>query len=265
VNRAGVTASRMLPTVTRLSVGVYRDDFLYAGGDTAFLPRSRDTGFVTLRSERENLRFKPFASYHVYRENTQAWDQEARVGVTGPLTENISATGSVGWFIGGRVKRDRFLVHASIQHDINPHLRHAFIYRRDVTTPEQDLEESYTYNIHGILGPYLRADLFVSKLDFQDLNGNNTGTDEWRAGLLFTSDVTSKTSFRFGTVYSRIKYANSTQGEWDRWTGVVEARHHFTDTFEARVGYQYQTRKSTLVGDSYDENLATLTITKYFH
>ena len=265
VNQVGVTATRMLPTVTKLSVGAYRMDYLYVGGDERFLPRSREVGFVTLRSERETLRFKPFAHYQVYRYNAQSWDQEARVGVQGPVTENISFSGSVGWFMGGHVNRDRFLAHARIQHDINPHLNHSFIYRRDVTAPEQDLEESYLYNIHSVLGPYLKADLFAGHSTFEDLDNNNTGTDEWRGGLIFTTDAGAKTSFRFGVLYSRIEYMNSTQGEWNRWTGLLEARHHFTATFEARMTYQYQTRKSSLIGDSYDENLAVLTITKYFH
>ncbi|MFM2081575.1 MAG: hypothetical protein RL380_266 [Verrucomicrobiota bacterium] len=264
-NQVGVTASRMLPTVTKMSVGAYRSDYFYFGGDDSFLPHSRDVGFVTLRSERESLRFKPYAGYQIYRYNDRAWDQEARVGAQGPLTENINVSGSVGWFRGGHINRERMLAHGRIQHDINPHLNHSFSYRRDVTAPEQDLEESYIYNVHSILGPYLKADVFIAKSMFEDLDGNNTGTDEWRGGILLTTDTSAKTSFRFGVVYASIKYLNSVQGEWDRWTGIAEARHHFTDTFEARVSYQYQTRKSTLIGDSYDENLAVVTLTKYFH
>ncbi|MCX6895339.1 MAG: outer membrane beta-barrel protein [Verrucomicrobia bacterium] len=96
------------------------------------------------------------------------------------------------------------------------------------------------------------------------MNNNNTGTTEWRGGLLLDSHISSKTFLRFGAIYSRVKYNNADLGEWDRWSALAQIHYHFSESLIAALTYRYQTRKSTVVGDSYDENLVVLTLTKRF-
>ena len=263
-NQVGATVSKVLPTDTRLTVGAYRMDYWYMGGDTSFLPRVREVGFVQLNNEHESMRFKPFASYRIYRSNGGKWDQEARAGIRGPISENIDFSGNVGYFIGGRTDRTKFLAHARITHTLGPQTTHSLEYRRDITSPQQDLEQSYTYHIRQILGPYLNADAFFGYATFEDLDNNMTGSQELRGGVLFSTDATAKTSFRFGAVYHRVHYANAVLGTWDRWSALAQMKHHFTDTLDGVLTYQLTDRNSDVAGDSYYENLFVLTLTKYF-
>ncbi len=265
-NRVGFAADRLVPTETRVGFGAYHMNYWYLNNDSqGDAPTTRDVGFVTLRSERANLRFQPFASYQIYRSGEREWDQEVRAGLEGPVTENLKFSGSVGYFLGGRTDRDRFIAGASVRHQIGPLTSQSLDYRREVTAPEQDLEQSYSYHLRQTLGPRLVADAFVSYATFEDLDGNNTGTTELRGGLLFTSFYSGRTTFRLGAVYSRVRYDNSNLGEWDRWSAAAQVRHRFSESWEAILSYQYQTRASTLLGDSYDENLVMFTLTRYFN
>ena len=239
-------------------------NYWYLGGSSGILPHSRDVGYVSLNSERENLRFKPFASYQIYRSNELDWDQEVRAGLRGPITENLNFTGSVGYHIAGKTSQTRFLAHANLRHELGSYTAHSIDYRRDITSPEEDLQNAYSYHLHQILGPYLNADAFITYATFEDLNNNNTGTTEWRGGMLLSFDASAKTSFRTGGVYSRVAYKNPLLGEWSRWSAIGQVRHRFSESFEATLTYQYQNRQSTIVGESRYENLVMLTLTKYF-
>lgn len=263
-NQMGVSANRLIPTDTRIEFGAYRMNYWYLGGSSGILPHSRDVGYVSLNSERENLRFKPFASYQIYRSNELDWDQEVRAGLRGPITENLNFTGSVGYHIAGKTSQTRFLAHANLRHELGSYTAHSIDYRRDITSPEEDLQNAYSYHLHQILGPYLNADAFITYATFEDLNNNNTGTTEWRGGMLLSFDASAKTSFRTGGVYSRVAYKNPLLGEWSRWSAIGQVRHRFSESFEATLTYQYQNRQSTIVGESRYENLVMLTLTKYF-
>ena len=263
-NQMGVSANRLIPTDTRIEFGAYRMNYWYLGASDSVLPRSRDVGYVSLNSERENLRFKPFASYQIYRSNELDWDQEVRAGLRGPITENLNFTGSVGYYIDGKTSRTHFLAHTGLRHQLGPYTVQSIDYRRDITSPEQDLQNAYTYHLRQVVGPYLNADAFITYATFEDLNNNNTGTTEWRGGLLFNSDASAKTSFRAGGIFARVTYNNPLLGEWTRWTAIGQVRHRFSESFDATLTYQYQNRESTVVGDSRYENLVMLTLTKHF-
>ncbi|MCX6895338.1 MAG: hypothetical protein NTZ16_07575 [Verrucomicrobia bacterium] len=72
-NQMGVSANRLLPTETRATFGAYRMNYWYLGDSGAIMPRTRDVGYASLNSERDNLRFKPFVAYQIYRSNEQEW------------------------------------------------------------------------------------------------------------------------------------------------------------------------------------------------
>jgi hypothetical protein len=264
-NQAGATVSRLLPTDTRLRVGAYRVDYWYLGGSQVLLPNTAQVGFVDLRSERDNLRFKPFATYEIFRYQDRAWEQEAIAGVQGPVTENIKFAGGGGYFVGSQPRQNSAVGFAQLSHDLGPHTTQMFRYRREVTAPVQDIEESYTYELRQGLGPHLNITPFVTYSIFADPLNNGTGTKELRSGALLSSDPSSKTSFNLGGLYSRVQYTTGAPLTWYRWTGQAQVRHRLTETFEGRLTYQYQDRNSTLAGDSFYENLVMLTLTKYFY
>lgn len=265
-NTVGVSADRLLPTDTRMELGFYHSDYWYlANDDSLSLPRTRDVAHASLNSERETLRFKPFLAYRTFRYNEGPWNQEIRMGVRGPITENMNLLASAGYYISGATGAERWLTQVRLQHTIGPQTYQQLEYRRDISFPEEDLEQTYAYNLRQILGPYLLADAFFAYSTFEDLNRNGTGTREWRTGIQFISELSSKTSIRLRGVYTKIEYDNRNLGEWERWTALGQIRHRFGDSIVARLTYQYQQRDSTVANDSYYENVAVLTLTKYFN
>ena len=263
-NTAGVSVNRLLPTSTRLELGAYHSDIFYIGGNASQLPRTRDAAYVTLRSERETMRFQPFATYRVFRANEGPWDEEVRGGISGPVTENIQLLGSAGYFWDSVDDKQRFVGNARIHHTIGPYTVEQLEYRRDLTYPEADLENSYIYRLRQTLGPHLFGEAFLKYSTFEDLNNNNTGSEEWRTGVHLTASLSSRATLRFGGVYSRLNFANPAQGLVNKWTAVGQFRYRFAEPWETIFTYQYQNRNSTGSSDSYYENLFVFTLTYYF-
>jgi hypothetical protein len=264
-NQVGATISRLLPTDTRLRVGAYRLDYWYLGENNAFMPASAQVAFVDLHSERENLRFKPFASYEVFQYGNHRWDQEALGGIRGPITENLELTGAVGYFVGGRPGQNSTVSYVQLNHQIGPLTSQAFSYRRDVTAPVQDLEQSFSYELRQRLGPHFTVVPFVVYATYDDPLNTGTGTKELRGGTVFTSDPSAKTSIVFGGIYTRVQYTTGSLMTWYRWSALAQVKHHLTDSLVASLTYQYQDRDSTEAGDSFYENLVMLNLTKYFY
>lgn len=263
-NTVGGTVRRLLPTVTRLEIGAYHIDYWNVQNDGFNLPYSRDVAYVMLSSERESLRFKPFVTYRVSRYNEDPWNQEVRGGLRGPITENLQLVASAGWYIYGQTGAGRLVNQVRLRHTINPQTFQEFGYWRDITSPEEDLENTYAYRLHHTFGPYLSSDAYAAYSTFEDLNKNGTGTEEWRTGVIFTLSPSSKTVFRVGGWYWDVRYDNPVIGRWQRWTALAQVGHTFGEKFDAMLAYQYQQRNSTFPNDSYFENLVVLTLTYYF-
>ena len=263
-NTAGASVNRLLPTSTRLELGAYHSDAFYIGGDSSLFPHSRDGAYVSLRSERETMRFQPFATYRVSRANEGKWNNEVRGGIGGPVTENIQLLGSAGYHWDFVDDRARVVANARLQHTIGPYTVQQLEYRRDFTYPEADLENSYTYRLRQTLGPNLFGEAFLKYATFEDLNNNNTGSEELRAGVHLTATLSSRATLRFGGVYSRLNYANTAQGLVNKWTAVGQFRYRFAESWESAFTYQYQNHNSTASSDSYYENLFVFTLTYYF-
>lgn len=265
VNTVGGSVDRLLPTVTRFEAGASHSDYFYYGDrNSENLPSSRDAGHVSLISERESLRFKPFITYQISRNDSEEWSHSVRGGVSGPITENLVFIGSAGYHWDGPTGAERMLSYIRLRHTIGPYTFQEVHYRRDLTYPEEDLENSYTYRIHQTLGPYVSTDVYAQYATFEDLNNNNTGTEEWRTGLHFTIIPSSKTTFRVGGIFSRVTYDNRANGRADQWTAVGQVRRMLSDSLETVFTYQYRDRNSEQINDSYYENLFVLTLTYYF-
>jgi hypothetical protein len=263
-NTVGASISRLLPTVTRLEVGAFHSDMFYYGANADTLPHSRDVAYASLNSERESLRFQPFLSYRVYRNDERQWNHEIRGGVTAPLTQNLHLLGSAGYMWHEESKSERVVGNLRLRQTLGTYTMHQVEYLRDLTYPEQDLENSVSYRLRQTLGPYLYGVAFVKYATFEDLDRNGSGTDEWRTGVHFNLSPSSRTTIRVGGLFSRINYDYLTLGSADKWTAVGQIRHRFSDSWETVFTYQYQTLDSTVAGNSYAENLFILTVNYYF-
>ena len=264
-NTVGVTASRLVPTETRVEIGAYHQDSWYYGPvDKHTLPKTQEAGFINLINEREEMRFKPFAMYKVSRYNYESdWDHKFRSGVRGPITDYIYFLGDVGFFYSGQSDRSGLLWRLRFDHEPTPLILQRFEYSRDVTDPDHDLEERLSYRFRYRINEDLSAEAFAIRSHFEDLDLTNTESDETRFGLRFTYRLAQRTTMRVGAVYNQVDYVNPALADAKVWTARLEFLYRYSQTLEARLTYQYQTRDSDRIGDSYDENVVILSVIKY--
>lgn len=260
-NVVGFSTDRLLPTETRLEFGANRSDFWYQGERGGFLPASRDLAYVSLTSERESLRFKPFAGYRVFRYENNPFNQEATVGVQGPITENLEFLGEVGYFSSGRSDRNTYIGRARLGHTINSRTFQELAYVRRVTQPDQDIEQTLSYSLRRNLAQDAYGEVFAIASRFDDFDGNRSSSEELRTGARLSMLVGQDTTLRVSGTYTRIDYDADFYGDRDRWTAQASLRYN---TLEGRFIYRYESVSATTTRESYYENLFALTVTKYF-
>jgi hypothetical protein len=266
-NVTGAKVGRLLPTDTKMEVGAYHSEDRYLNGEENVigLPHRRDWAYVSLKSEHENIRFKPFAIYRMQHYNTyDHWERELKGGVEGPVTDNIHFYGAVGqrWL---QIAGDSETIwELALKHQISPYTFHSVEYHHYPTEPDVDLMDRWIYRITQVIGKGLTADAYVSYADFEDLDGTDTSTKDWRSGVRLIYQPSPKTTFMLAGTYTSIDYTRLNGPDSKVWWGVARAVHKFTPTFEVQMQYQYTDRNSTLTGDSYYESLTTLSLIKYF-
>lgn len=266
VNTVGGRVGRLLPTETRLEFGAYHADFWYLSGDENIigLPRTGEWAYASLKSERESLRFKPFAIYNAFHYNYyKDWEHQVLAGFQGPVTENIDVYGAFGerWlsFGGGETIWD-----GRIRHKIGPYTSHSFEFGRDVTEPDRDLRDRWVYRVTQVIGAGLTFDAYGAYDKYVDLDKTGTGGDDWRAGGRLTFVPSPKTMIQMMGTYTQHDFDVANAPDSYTWRGAFSIRYKFTPTFETRMQYEYTDRNSTLRGDSYYENLGIISLIKYF-
>lgn len=263
-NTAGVLADRMLPTVTRWTVGAYRQNSWYLENDTGTKqPSGRNVFFTRLESERESLRFKPYAEYRASKYDGRDWTQRANVGFHGPVTDYISILGEVGkvWYGSGS---ESTTYKAMIQHNPTPNFMHRIEFRRQLTEPDEDLETAAYYRLRYRINAYLQAEAFARESRFEDLDRSNSGGQESRLGALFRYELGKYSTLRFGHVYSNIRRDDPLAPDTETWTTRVALLYRHSSSIQSELTYQHQIRDSNLSSDSYYENLVVYTLTKFF-
>ena len=260
-NIVGFSIDRLLPTETRLEFGANHANYWYEG-DEGNLPDSRDLAYVSLNSERESLRFKPFASYQVFRYSNEPFNHQTDIGFQGPISENLEILGQVGYFNSGRTDRHTTTGRARIGHSINPLTYHQLGYTRRVTQPDQDIEQSWHYLLRRTLADRVYGELYVIQSRFDDLDNNRSGSDEWRVGIrLSFLSIAPETTLRLSGTYTEIDYDSNNIRDFERWTAHAEIHR---GSLEWRLLYSYYTRSTTPTQTGFYENLVALTMTKYF-
>ena len=264
-NLVGASASGMLPTVTRLTVGAsHADHWYFNRPDDVRLPSYRNEVYGTLISERETLRFKPYLTVRaIDTDLTSGWYNEAHTGARGPITENIDIWGDVGYLWGDR-DRDSLLWRIRLRHTPNERMYHQVQYSKRVTEPEFEVSELASYRLRYVLSEDLRVELFGVREEFDRVTGFNGGLEEHRAGIRFTYDLAQRTVLRIGAVYTDIESNDRRAAHTQRWTSRLELIYRYTQTVEARLLYQHEIRESNLPLDDYTENLVVLTLVKFF-
>lgn len=259
-NIVSAQTDRLIVGKTRLTVRGSHENLWYNQGNRG-LPTLRDQIIVRLASERENLRFKPFATYAAQWTDTQiGFNQTLLAGIAGPITDQLQFHGEAGYFFGNNV--GRFLWGLRLQHQAGPYTDQSLFYRRAVNDFNDEISEFYGYNIHQILGPKVIADGFISRANVEALRRDGFSRTENRAGVRIRILAGPRTNITLSGIGADV---SSNQIDFRLWTGRVDISHFFTDTLLARLSYQYQQRDSDFPGDSYEENLIYFGLSKYFN
>jgi len=259
-NVVSAQTERLIVGKTRLRVRVAHENLWYNQGNRG-LPRLRDEVNVSLVSERENLRFKPFIIYQALKTDVQdSFDQIVLAGVDGPITNQLQLHAGIGYYFGN--DQDSLLWRVLLRHQAGPYTEESLYYGRTINGFHDEINEAVGYNIRQIIGPKVVANAFVSRNDVRDLTGDGFSRVEYRAGLQFSIAAGPRTQIRLTGTYAR-QEADSRQAI--TLTGLAGISHYFTDTFLARLIYQHQVHDSDFGDDSYYENLVYLSLTKYFN
>ena len=265
-NLVGLSATRSVPTNTRMTLFASHQDQWYFDNPIA-MPAKIDTAGVIAVNERENMRFKPFASYRGRQINTRpGLDQIAEGGVFGPITDQLDFLGSAGWSKAGRSNQENLIWQINLNHTAGPYTTQTLSFSRQVSDPEpnSDLIEVLSYRITQILGPDLTGQIFARWITFDDLDNNLMNSKQWVIGARLLYRVSPRTDILAQVVRTQIEEDDPAVGDSIYWTGRLTMGHKFSESLTGRVAYSYENRDGGVVGNTYEENLVVLTIEKQF-
>lgn len=261
-NLVSADAEKITPGVILMRARVYREDLWYNQGNRG-LPSLREGATLTLVSERENMRFKPYFVYDAYYTDEADNVQHIfRGGIFGPITDQLILRAEAGYFIGG-LADESALWNVELNHVAGPYTTESLFYGRNFNYFHDEIDDVLGYNLHQVIGPRVNADFYATKVRAEEYYGDssqNTIRDEYHLGLRLIYNVGPRTSLGLTGEYTDVTAPDETT--W--WIGRAELGYNFTDTLNLHFVYQYQKRSSNVFQDSYTENLFFLSLSKYF-
>jgi hypothetical protein len=262
-NVLSVTTERLFPGPIRLRVRAFHENLWYNQGQRG-LPKLRDSLTAHVASERDNQRFKPFAYYRAtHTDLADGFNHQFRLGINGPITDQVMLHADVGWFHSDDTGADRFLWRLDLDHLAGPYTTESVSLGSEVGDFTNEYRTYAAYRLHQIIGPKLTGETFATIGTVEDLDTGDR-RDEFRTGVRVGAFLGPRTALRGSGIYSIVDSTNEDFGQRETWTLRLELTYHFTDSLFSRLVYQYQIRDSSRPGDSYDENLVFLSLTKYF-
>lgn len=265
-NTLSATADRLLPGTVHLTARVYDETLWYNQGNRG-LPLMREDGAtISLVSERENMRFKPYFIYEAFSTNEFSGVQNIfRLGVTGPITDQLQLVAEGGYFIGG-LQESGGLWRLQLTHIAGPYTAESAFYAREFNNAHDEIDEILGYDIKQILGPKLEVDAFAYRVleQFSYTDGAQASEEQLRLGLRLTYILGPKTTLRVTGEYGSAEPGSTDLGNSVWWTGRAELAYNFTNTLLLHFVYQYQQSRSEVIEENYKENLFFLSLTKYF-
>ncbi|MEI6350251.1 MAG: hypothetical protein WCP06_04000 [Verrucomicrobiota bacterium] len=264
-----VTLSNVVSAMTRRDLGEWAfsargfHENLWYFASQNHLPNSREEADFQIQSVRENLRFKPFAKYTLVSiGNVGGVDQTVRMGVGGPVTDQIQLETSAGYFVGSAGGRHATAVgNVNLVHVIGPYTTEAVSAGRELSM-FNDLVVDYTrYHINQILGPSLTGRLFA-QLDRSQNNAERViGGRETRTGAELRYYVGSKIDLDFIGMYLR----SSQEGVGTDGFSVYSSLYYtFTESLSLQIGAHYRLNDSETQNARSKEVLGFVNLRKAF-
>jgi hypothetical protein len=260
-NTISAATNRFLPGDVLFTAGVSHEDLWYNQSNRG-LPPGRDDLYATLSSERNNMRFKPYATYDAsYVEGNPGITQTIQGGIRGPIDDQIYLNASAGIYIDA-FNHDGILYHLSLNHTAGPYTSEQVSVDRFLSTFNQEQITSEYYKLNQILGPTLSGDLFLAHSDFSDLTGDGgpNHTDDL-GGLEFTWNVGPKTDLVLASIFNHQQFGGGER--IDTTSGRIILNRIITDDLTFQLFYQYLHSTSNRPGDTFLENVVYFSIVKY--
>ena len=270
VNTAGVEAQRILPTDLKAVVGYYHQNYWYSSASLSLRPPTRsynykDVFYANLESQRENLRFKPYGYYRTSKHDLETgWNQAVGGGITGPITDQLFLQGEAGYVFSGSGRHDTETWGVALLHEAGPFTTQSLSYRRQLTDPEELVEQAFTYKLQQVLGPYLAGYFFARYSTYDDLNSGLSDYVEQLYGVGLRHNLGKFGEIQFVGLRRTQQFDNPASSDYTTLTLRVVYDFPLGETMDGSIFYQYENRDSKAVGADYYENLAGLRLTKRF-
>jgi hypothetical protein len=259
-NSVSALTDRLLPGDIRLTLRLEHEDLWYNQSNRG-LPNSRDDFLATAVSERENERFKPFASYEAtYVEGNPGVTQSILAGAFGPIDDHLFLTAGGGYYFASD-RNNGALFFLGVKHNAGPYTNEQFLIDRTLTDFDQDEVTYGYYRLDQALGPTLYARLFLARSMYHDIvNGGGSDFSDTLGGMELNWYISPRTSLSLAGIYTR--QTGFDRERIDTVTGRFILNHSFTDTLLFQLLYQYQHAISNRPGTSYYENIVYLRLIK---
>lgn len=268
-NLIGLSATRVVPTNTRMRLYGSHEDLWYVSDDPGNA-RTIDTAGVMAVNQRENMRFKPFADYRVSKISTRSGvNQQAQGGLFGPITDQVDFLGSAGWQKAWGSNQDNLIWQLNVIHEAGPFTTQTVTYSRQQssgTGSNNDIIQALTYGLWQTLGPNMRGGIFARWLKFEDNDNRVLDTTQWVVGARLLYQYSPKTDLFAQVVRTQIYEKDPAVGDSVFLVAQAGVSHRYSESITGRILYRHdQRQRDTLVaGRSYSENVVVFTIEKQF-
>lgn len=244
-NTVAASASRMLPTETRLVFGANHSDVWFHGGwdsgtnGLGLSNYSVDRVFAMLRNERESMRFKPFAYYDAYRYNYDPeWTHQLGAGIDGPVTDNTFFRAEGGYTWGALVNNTTFYRFRLINTP-TPLTRQELSYSRVITEPVREIRDRYRYAIHQVLGKALWGRFYMQRSVYMPEQAGVYESVEDRAAARVIWEPVIGHTIVLGGSYAENRFANPSRDRETTWEARAEMRYQYSPTLRLSLLYRY--------------------------
>jgi hypothetical protein len=263
-NTISAFTQQLAPGEALLTLGLTRDDLWYNDGGRG-LPPSRDEFDAALISQRENFRFKPYATYSAEyvqgdKQIPGTLTQVGAIGFFGPIDDQLFVRAQAGFY--GERNTSSYLYQLVLTHLAGQYTSEYLSLDRGLTAFDQEQSTSEYYRLEQILGPSLTGDLFLAHASTRELVDDGVSSrNEYLGGAQLGWVLGPKTTLRLAGIYERQAYDDGIRATTITGRGTLD--RIITDSLTFQVLYEYQHSVSTRAGDSYFDNLVYFRIIKY--
>lgn len=253
-NKISLATGGRLPGGNLFTFNASHTDIWYED-ESAEFPSYVDSVRLSVISDRESLRFKPYVSYQLlHRDDPSRISNSILGGVRGPITDLLRLHAAIGysWISDSDSGGLRWRV--GLYHRPGPYTNHQIEYARAESYFLDEVTEYVHYRFHKILGPDLTATAYAGYNWVEDIEGLYPDREEFRTGLRLHYIISPKSSLSLLGQYANIQYDDDV-GNTDAWRLRAEYRRRFINKLTARIIYQYQQHSIARPDEDYYENL----------